>query len=88
MHGSLDMGYIHRETTSPSFYHVQQNEDKQLATHMLQPPLQSLKSLSQTPHNLNIIPSLKDGYILGEKDTNTISTIRYGDILMNDPYLL
>ena len=88
MRGSLDMGYIHKEISGPSFYHVQQNEEIQLATHMLKTPLQSLKCLSQTPPGLNIIPSLKDGYILGEKDTNTISTIRYGDILMNDPYIL
>ena len=61
MRGSLDMGYIHREPTGPSFYHVQQNEEIQLATHMLQPPIQSLKSLSQTPPSLSIIPSLKYG---------------------------
>ena len=77
MHGSLNMGYINRETTSHFFNYVQQNEEIQLATNMLQPPLQSLKSLSQTPLNLNIIPSLKEGYLLGKKDTNIISTIRY-----------
>ena len=77
MRGSLNMGYINRETTSPFFNYVQQNEEIQVATHMLQPPLQSLKSLSQTPLILNIIPSLKDGYLLGKKDRNIISTILY-----------
>ena len=85
---SLDMGFINRETTSPYFYYVQQNEEIQLATHMLQPPLQSLKSLSQTPLSLNIIPSLKNGYLIGKKYTSIIYTIRYGDLLMNNPYLL